>query len=141
MTASTCDSRLLTKTRLDGRETADATVPSTWPSEQNLRRRAALKDQKALCYGRVMTMMAEDYSTPIYFYSTAYLTALTSDSGVLTKTRFDVREAADATVPSTWPSEQNLRRRAALKDKKILYNGRVMTMVAALSCQSTRVDF
>ena len=98
---------------MDERGTADATVPSTWRLKQNLRRSAALKEQKTQCNGWVMTMMVEDYSTPIYFYSSAYLTASTSDSGVLTKTRFDVRETADATVPSTWRLKHNF---SCLKD-------------------------
>jgi hypothetical protein len=66
-------------------------------------------------YQLVMTMGADNRSTLIYFYLSAYLSASTCDSGLLTKTRFDVRETADATVPSTWPSEQNLRRRAAIE--------------------------
>jgi len=113
LTASTCDSAVLTKTRFDVRETADATVPSTWPSEQNLLSRAALKDQKALCNGWVITMVADNRSTLIYFYSSEYLTASTCDSAVLTKTRFDERETADATVPSTLLLEHNF---SCLKD-------------------------
>jgi hypothetical protein len=92
-------------------------------------------------YQLVMTMVADNRSTLIYFYLSADLSASTCDSGVLTKTRFDVRETADATVPSMWPSEQNLRRRSALRDQKALCNGWVMTVVAAHSCQSTRVYF
>ena len=65
LSASTWDSEVLTKTRLDERGTADATVPSTWLLKQNLLSRAALKEQKTQCNGWVMTMMAEDYSTLI----------------------------------------------------------------------------
>ena len=58
--------------------------------------------------------LGQPCQNPKYFYSSGVLGGSTCDSRLLTKTRFDEHETADATVPSTLLLEQFMQRRAAL---------------------------